>query len=190
MGLLRSVNRALGLIRHRDRAPIRLALKQCSDWAESWSLPTLLEVRQFVQNDGDCLEDERAVSLPSAKVSFLIGNSKNEVGTCLRVFSLLLDDITCLVKKAILRELPNGARSDLNKTFVAFKFHNLVPHLSCNKSEAKSSDAEGDEDMNDANETLKSAAGGKKDLALRRRELLVDSGLAEVPIVNYVVFWG
>ncbi|GJU26032.1 hypothetical protein Tco_1164653 [Tanacetum coccineum] len=45
---------------------------------------------------------------------------------------------------------------------------------------SNSSDAEGDEDMNDANETLKSAAGGKKDLALRRRELLVDSGLAEV----------
>ncbi|GJQ89460.1 pumilio homolog 24 [Tanacetum coccineum] len=51
--------------------------------------------------------------------------------------------------------------------------------LSLFDSISNSSDAEGDEDMNDANETLKSAAGGKKDLALRRRELLVDSGLAE-----------
>ncbi|GJX04978.1 hypothetical protein Tco_0190894 [Tanacetum coccineum] len=65
-----------------------------------------------------------------------------------------------------------------------------VPPLVATIVFSNSSDAEGDEDMNDANETLKSAAGGKKDLALRRRELLVDSGLAEVPIVNYVVFWG
>ncbi|GJS09322.1 pumilio homolog 24 [Tanacetum coccineum] len=53
------------------------------------------------------------------------------------------------------------------------------------ETEAKSSDAEGDEDMNDANETLKSVAGGKKDLALRRRELLVDSGLAEWSLWNH-----
>ncbi|GJU66543.1 pumilio homolog 24 [Tanacetum coccineum] len=54
-----------------------------------------------------------------------------------------------------------------------------VPPLVATIVFSNSSDAEGDEDMNDANETLKSAAGGKKDLALRRRELLVDSGLAE-----------
>ncbi|GJY61818.1 hypothetical protein Tco_0462475, partial [Tanacetum coccineum] len=56
------------------------------------------------------------------------------------------------------------------------------------ETEAKSLDAEGDEDMNDADETLKSVSGGKKDLASRRRELLVDSGLSEVPIVNYLIF--
>ncbi|PWA85857.1 pumilio 24 [Artemisia annua] len=52
------------------------------------------------------------------------------------------------------------------------------------ETEAKSSDAEGDKDMNDADETIKSVTGGKKDLALRRRELLVDNGLAEVPMIN------
>lgn len=34
--------------------------------------------------------------------------------------------------------------------------------------------------MSDAEENVKSVAGGKKDPILRRRELLVDSGLAEV----------
>ena len=37
--------------------------------------------------------------------------------------------------------------------------------------------------MNDADEPVKSVTGGKKDPALRRRELLVDSGLAEVRII-------
>nr|XP_043628259.1 pumilio homolog 24 [Erigeron canadensis] len=46
-------------------------------------------------------------------------------------------------------------------------------------AEVKSPGAEGDEDMSDANENVKSIAGGKKDPILRRRELLVDSGLAE-----------
>lgn len=34
--------------------------------------------------------------------------------------------------------------------------------------------------MSDADENVKSIAGGKKDPLLRRKELLVDSGLAEV----------
>lgn len=34
--------------------------------------------------------------------------------------------------------------------------------------------------MGDADENVKSVAGGKKDPIVRRRELLVDSGLAEV----------
>ncbi|GKE03741.1 hypothetical protein Tco_1395759, partial [Tanacetum coccineum] len=46
------------------------------------------------------------------------------------------------------------------------------------ETESKSLDAEGDEDMDDADETVKSVAGGKKDHALRIREFLVESGLA------------
>nr|GEU78711.1 THO complex subunit 1 isoform X1 [Tanacetum cinerariifolium] len=53
------------------------------------------------------------------------------------------------------------------------------------KTEAKSSNAEGDEDMEDADETVKSEAGGKKDLALKIREFLVDSGVA---LQHYCLF--
>ncbi|MFS7892469.1 putative armadillo-like helical, CPL domain, pumilio domain-containing protein [Helianthus anomalus] len=48
------------------------------------------------------------------------------------------------------------------------------------ESETKSSEAKDDDvDMSDAEENVKSVAGGKKDPTLRRKELLVDSGLAE-----------
>nr|GFD34403.1 hypothetical protein [Tanacetum cinerariifolium] len=57
----------------------------------------------------------------------------------------IVNDIL-LVKKAILHEFQKGGTEA--------------------ETEAKSSYAEGDVDMNDADETLKSVAGGKKDLAL------------------------
>nr|GEV05758.1 pumilio homolog 24 [Tanacetum cinerariifolium] len=113
-------------------------------------------------------------------------------------------DDTQLVKKAILRELQtklkelildkNGRRPLLQLLHPNCSRYlspddlslldSSVPSLVATggaeaETEAKSSDAEGDEDMNDADETVKSVAGGKKDPALRRRELLVDSGLAE-----------
>ncbi|XP_024958712.1 pumilio homolog 24 [Cynara cardunculus var. scolymus] len=47
-------------------------------------------------------------------------------------------------------------------------------------TDVKSSEVEGDENMSDAEENVQSVvAGGKKDPILRRKELLVDSGLAE-----------
>ncbi|GJX90305.1 pumilio homolog 24 [Tanacetum coccineum] len=113
-------------------------------------------------------------------------------------------DDTQLVKKAILRELQtklkelildkNGRRPLLQLLHPNCSRYlspddlslldSSVPSLVATggaeaETEVKSSDAEGDEDMNDADETVKSVAGGKKDPALRRRELLVDSGLAE-----------
>lgn len=49
------------------------------------------------------------------------------------------------------------------------------------ETDTKSSeDKDDDVDMSDAEENVKSVAGGKKDPILRRKELLVDSGLAEV----------
>lgn len=48
------------------------------------------------------------------------------------------------------------------------------------ETEVKPAEDEDDEEMSDAEENVKSVAGGKKDPILRRRELLVDSGLAEV----------
>lgn len=48
------------------------------------------------------------------------------------------------------------------------------------ETEVKPAEVESDEEMSDAEENVKSVAGGKKDPILRRRELLVDSGLAEV----------
>ncbi|KAK9059426.1 hypothetical protein SSX86_022046 [Deinandra increscens subsp. villosa] len=57
-------------------------------------------------------------------------------------------------------------------TFISFEF--------CGGSEPEAEEAKGDDvDMSDAEENVKSVAGGKKDPILRRKELLVDSGLAE-----------
>ncbi|KAI7742993.1 hypothetical protein M8C21_032658 [Ambrosia artemisiifolia] len=48
------------------------------------------------------------------------------------------------------------------------------------ETETKSSEVNDDDvDMSDAEDNVKSVAGGKKDPTLRRKELLVDSGLAE-----------
>ncbi|GJY64014.1 hypothetical protein Tco_0465474 [Tanacetum coccineum] len=58
------------------------------------------------------------------------------------------------------------------------------------ETKSKSLDAEGDEDMDDADETVKSVAGGKKDPALRRREFLVESGLAVDCDEDYAQFIG
>lgn len=57
------------------------------------------------------------------------------------------------------------------------------------ETETKSSEVEGDDvDMSDTEENAKSVAGGKKDPILRRKELLVDSGLAEVFLTSFNQF--
>lgn len=49
------------------------------------------------------------------------------------------------------------------------------------ETETKCSEVNDDDvDMSDGEDNVKSVAGGKKDPTLRRKELLVDSGLAEV----------
>ncbi|XP_076902120.1 pumilio homolog 24-like [Bidens hawaiensis] len=56
----------------------------------------------------------------------------------------------------------------------------LIKGDSAPESKTKTSEVQGDDvDMSDAEENAKSVAGGKKDPTLRRKELLVDSGLAE-----------
>ncbi|XP_076920659.1 pumilio homolog 24-like [Bidens hawaiensis] len=56
----------------------------------------------------------------------------------------------------------------------------LIKGDSAPETETTTSEVEGDDlDMSDAEENAKSVAGGKKDPTLRRKELLVDSGLAE-----------
>ncbi|GKB64788.1 hypothetical protein Tco_0920974, partial [Tanacetum coccineum] len=105
----------------------------------------------------------------------------------------IVNDIL-LVKKAILRELQTVLKElILNKVMLLIVNFNVIlewktPFVAASSyqlltlsypdvlSLLDSSVAGG---KKDANETLKSVAGGKKDLALRRRELLVDSGLAE-----------
>ncbi|GJY78087.1 hypothetical protein Tco_0483888 [Tanacetum coccineum] len=99
----------------------------------------------------------------------------------------IVNDIL-LVKKAILPVNSKGVKELIIKAFfipIAHVFYpdvlSLFDYLYLLYLTLQF--AEGDEDMNDANETLKSVSGfrvGKKDLALRRRELLVDSGLAEI----------